>query len=47
VILDIIPEKKRIICKTTASVGDKLVCDGEAKMMVRSRVEEEEKASRA
>ncbi|WP_421877506.1 MaoC family dehydratase [Pacificispira sp.] len=41
VILDIIPEKKRIICKTTASVGDKLVCDGEAKMMVRSRQEEE------
>ena len=43
VILDIIPEKKRIVCKTTASVGDKLVCDGQAKMMVRSRIEEEEK----
>jgi len=41
VITDIIPEKKRIVCKTTASVGDKLVCDGTAKMMVRSRVEEE------
>lgn len=41
VITDIIPEKKRIVCKTTASVGDKLVCDGVAKMMVRSREEEE------
>jgi 3-hydroxybutyryl-CoA dehydratase len=41
IITDIIPEKKRIICKTTASIGEKLVCDGEAKMMVRSRAEEE------
>ena len=42
VITDIIPEKKRIICKTTASVGEKLVCDGTAKMMVRSRAELDE-----
>ncbi|MCR9220279.1 MAG: MaoC family dehydratase [Alphaproteobacteria bacterium] len=41
IITDIIPEKKRIVCKTTASVGEKLVCDGQAKMMVRSRAEEE------
>ena len=41
VLTDMVPEKKRIICKTTASVGDKLVCDGVAKMMVRSRAEEE------
>jgi 3-hydroxybutyryl-CoA dehydratase len=40
-ITEIIPEKKRIICKTTASIGEKLVCDGQAKMMVRSRAEEE------
>ena len=39
VITEVIPEKKRIICKTTASVGDKLVCDGTAKMMVNSRSE--------
>jgi len=45
VILEIIPEKKRIICKTTASVGDKIVCDGQAKMMVRSRLEEERQAA--
>ena len=38
-ITDIIPEKKRIVCKTVAFVGDKTVCDGEAKMMVRSRAE--------
>lgn len=43
-ITDIIPEKKRIICKTTASVGEKLVCDGVAKMMVRSRAEEAKKS---
>lgn len=36
-IIDVIPEKRRIVCKTTASVGEKLVCDGEAKMMVNSR----------
>lgn len=41
VITDIIPAKKRIVCKTTASIGEKVVCDGEAKMMVRSRAEEE------
>ena len=41
VITEVIPEKKRIICKTTASVGDKLVCDGEAKMMVNSRADAE------
>jgi 3-hydroxybutyryl-CoA dehydratase len=41
IITDILPEKKRIVCKTTASVGAKLVCDGQAKMMVRSRAEEE------
>lgn len=41
VITDIIPEKKRIVCKTTAAIGEKIVCDGEAKMMVRSRAEEE------
>ncbi|MBP5858301.1 MaoC family dehydratase [Marivibrio halodurans] len=41
IITDIIPEKKRIVCKTTASIGEKIVCDGEAKMMVRSRAEEE------
>lgn len=39
-IIDIIPEKKRIVCKTTAHVGEKVVCDGQAKMMVRSRDEE-------
>ncbi len=42
-ITEIIPEKKRIICKTTASVGETMVCDGDAKMMVRSRVEEARK----
>lgn len=39
VIIDIESEKNRIICKTTASVGDRLVCDGTARMMVRSRGE--------
>lgn len=39
VITDVIPEKKRIICKTTAAVGDRLVCDGTAKMMVNSRTD--------
>lgn len=39
IITDIIPEKKRIVCKTTASVGERVVCDGTARMMVRSREE--------
>ncbi len=39
VIEEIILERKRIICHTFAKVGDKLVCDGTAKMMVRSRAE--------
>ena len=43
IITEIVPSRKRIICRTTASVGDKLVCDGEAKMMVRSRKEEEQR----
>ena len=37
VITEIIPEKRRIVMKTTVHVGDTLVVDGEAKMMVRSR----------
>jgi len=40
VITDIISEKKRLIAKTTAHVGETMVCDGEAAMMVRSRVQE-------
>ena len=39
VITDLIPEKNRLVCKTTARVGDTIVCDGQAKMMVRSRSE--------
>ena len=38
-VTELIPEKHRIIAKTTASVGAKIVCDGEAKMMVSSREE--------
>lgn len=34
---ELIAEKRRLVAKTTASVGGKIVCDGEAKMMVRSR----------
>ncbi|WP_425403411.1 MaoC family dehydratase [Hwanghaeella sp.] len=39
VVTELIPEKRRLICKTTARVGDTIVCDGQAKMMVRSRAE--------
>ena len=39
VITELIAEKRRIVCKTTASVGGSLVCDGMAKMMVRSRAD--------
>lgn len=39
-ITELIEKKKRLIAHTTASVGDKVVCDGEAVMMVRSREEE-------
>ncbi len=38
-VTEIIPEKRRIVCKTTASVGAVMVVDGEALMMVRSREE--------
>lgn len=38
-ITEMIAEKNRIICKTIASVRGKLVCDGIAKMMVRSRAD--------
>ena len=38
-VTEIIPEKRRIVCKTTASVGEVMVVDGEALMMVRSREE--------
>lgn len=37
VITDIVPEKRRITCQTTASIGSTVVCEGEARMMVRSR----------
>ena len=37
IITEIIPQKRRIVMKTTVHVGDTLVVDGEAKMMVRSR----------
>ena len=36
-ITKIIPEKKRVVAHTTVSVGDKVVCDGEAVMMVKKR----------
>ncbi len=38
-VTEIIPEKRRIICKTIATVGEVMVVDGEALMMVRSRAE--------
>jgi len=38
-VTEIVPEKRRIVCKTTASVGEVMVVDGEALMMVRSREE--------
>ena len=38
-VTEIIPEKRRIICKTIAYVGDNVVVDGQAMMMVRSRAE--------
>lgn len=43
VITELIPEKNRLVAKTTASVRNTLVCDGEAKMMVRSRADEDRK----
>lgn len=46
VITEIIPDRNRIICHTTASVGKKIVCDGYAKMMVRSR-KDQAKTSKA
>jgi 3-hydroxybutyryl-CoA dehydratase len=37
IITKIIPERHRVVLKTTVHVGDVLVVDGEAKMMVSSR----------
>ena len=39
VITELFPERKRLAAKTTAFVGDTVVCDGEAMMKVRSRTE--------
>lgn len=45
IITDIVPEKKRIVMRTTVHVGGTTVVTGEAQMMVRSRAEEELKES--
>jgi len=37
VITDIIPEKRRVVLKTTCSVGEKVVIDGEAVALVPNR----------
>lgn len=36
-ITDIIPEKRRVVLKTTCSIGDKVVIDGEAVALVPNR----------
>jgi len=41
-VTEIIPKKRRIVCKTIATVGEVMVVDGEALMMVRSRAEIED-----
>lgn len=38
-IIELVPERKRMIARTTAYVGDVVVCEGEAMMKVRSRAE--------
>ncbi|MEM7072905.1 MAG: MaoC family dehydratase [Pseudomonadota bacterium] len=38
-ITEIISARKRVICRTTATVGDTIVCDGVAKMMVQATPE--------
>lgn len=39
-IVEIIPEKKRVVMETTVHVGDKMVLTGVGKMMVRSKADQ-------
>jgi len=41
-VTEIIAKKRRIVCKTIATVGEVMVVDGEALMMARSRAEIED-----